>query len=610
MKSLQTVCLLFATVGLAAAQQYTISTVVGIPQTPGLFPVVNPTPALPAASFTAPATGTGGAQLYDPAVVVVDSANNIYIANSYTYVVDMVTASTGMIAIAGGDGTPGTAGEGTAATSANIGDIHGLAVDSNGNIYISDTSSCRIRRIDNPTTNSIPNIATFVGNKAVPFCGALSGTPLVSPGALAFDSKGNLYVADYGASVVKMITSAGVVSVFAGTGSYGYSGDGGPAAKAAIAYPSALVFDAAGNLYIGDLGNSNIRKVDTNGNITTVLSNVIPKGFGIDASGNFYFVDGVTSTVKRTLPGGGIVTIAGNGVPGYGGDGGPASQASLNQASALTVTSNGSIYIADTLNQVVRKLTVVASSLGVQDAASEVPGSGLEPGSISPGEILTLFGSGLGSSPVPLSAVATAGLFPTQAAGTSVTFNGYPAPIIYTSSGLVAVVAPYEIYGSTSAVISLTYQGNTFTATMPVSNTVPAIFTSNASGLGQAAALNQNLTVNSDSNPAHLGSTIVLYATGLGYTNAPVDGQVTPTNCGVSCLATPVTPVTVKIGSSFVTPSYVGAAPSLIAGLTQINVQIPTTVIPGDVPVLVISGGAGGINGYPSQAAVTIAVTQ
>lgn len=611
MKSLQTVCLLLASVGLAAAQQYTINTVVGIPQTAGLYPNPNPTPALPAASYTSPATGSGGAQLYEPNVVVVDSANNIYIADSYTYVVNMLQAKTGTVSIVGGDGTPGSAGEGSAATSANIEDVHGIAVDANGNIYISDTSTCRIRRIDNPVTNTIPNIATFVGNKAVPFCNQTAGSPITpfkAPGALAFDSKGNLYVADYGAAVVDVVSSTGAVSVFAGTGTYGYSGDGGSATKANLAYPVSLFFDAAGNLYIGDLGNSNVRKVDTSGNITTVASGINPKAFGVDASGNIYFVDGITSTVRKSLATGGVVTIAGNGAPGYGGDGGPGSQASLNQPSGLALAANGTIYVADTQNQIIRSLVPVASSLGVQDGASQVPGSNLQPGGIAPGEILTLFGSGLGPATLTKGAAGTNGLYPTQLAGTSVTFNGTAAPIIYTSTGLVAVVAPYEITGASTANIVLTYQGSSFTASMPVVRAAPAVFTANSTGLGQAAALNQDLTVNSAANPAHRGSTIVLYVTGAGYTTNPVDGQIASTSCGIACLPAPLLPVSVKVGSQFVTPSYAGAAPSLIAGVMQINVPIPATVLTGDVLVQVLVGNVDPTKSFPSQSSVTIAV--
>jgi len=629
MKSLQTVCLLFAAAGFVAAQQYTISTVAGIPQVSGLFPVPNTTSSIvgvPIALPTpAPAVGPTGGQLYRPSVVYVDSKSNIYTANSYTYVVNMVTASTGNITLIAGTGGPGTGGDGASATLAQITDVHGIAVDGSGNIYISDTSSCRIRRIDNPTTNATPNIATFVGTSSVSsattlFCGPGSNSPFTSPGALAFDSMGNLYVADYGRALVDKITSGGTVSIFAGNGTYGYSGDAGPASKAMLAYPSSLTFDAAGNLYIGDEGNSNVRKVDTSGNITTVVSGVNPQGLGLDASGNFYYVDGTSSSVMKVLPGGGVVTIGGNGQAGYGGDGtlnsagtaytgSQASLATLNQPTGLSVGPDGSIYIADTGNDVIRHLVVVPGSVGVQDAASEVPGSGLEPGSISPGEILILYGSGLGPSSLTQATLGTNGLFPTQLAGTSVVFNGTQAPLIYVSSGLVAVVAPYEIAGSTTANIVLTYQGKTFNASMPVAATVPAMFTANTSGTGQAAAVNvTDGSVNGAAHPAKVGSFVELYSTGAGNTTAPIDGQPASLTCGATCLPAPLLPVFVKMGSQCVTPTYAGGAPSLVAGVMQVNAQIPLTVIPGSVLVQVFVGGDCS-HGYPSQPGVTIAVT-
>lgn len=621
-KSLQSICLLFATAGLVAAQQYTITTVAGIPQTPGLFPNVNPTPNVPAASYTAPAVGpgtAGGAQLYNPTVVYVDSKNNIYIADNYTYVINYVNASTGIMTILGGDGTPGTAGDGAAANSANITDVHGIAVDSNGNVFFSDTSSCRIRRIDNPSTNTMPNIQTIVGQSSagnptsIPFCGHGSNSPLIAPGALAFDSKGNLYVTDRGSNTVRVVSSTGTVTTFAGTlGTYGNSGDGGPASKALLAYPVSLAFDAAGNLYIGDEGNSNIRKVDTSGNITTVATGVSPQGLGIDAAGNFYYVDGVSSTIEKILPAGGVVAIAGNGQAGYAGDGSfngtaytgsQASQAQLSQPQGMFVQPNGTMYVADTGNDVIRELVPVSSSVGVQDAASQVPGGILEPGLIAPGEILTLFGSGLGPATLASATPNSSGAYPTQFQGTQVTFNGTPAPIIYTSSGLVTVVAPYEITGYPMANISLTYQGNTFTASMPVAATVPALFTANTSGTGPAAAINvADGTVNSATHPAQLGSLVELYANGAGYTTSPNDGQIAPVTCGVACLAMPLLPVTVKIGSQTVTPTYAGAAPSLIAGVMQVNFQIPTSIITGPVLVQIL------VNGYPSQSGVTVNV--
>ena len=228
------------------------------------------------------------------------------------------------------------------------------------------------------TIPALPTTGTsrlLLVNTASPFCGATANTTLGAPGALVFDSKGNLYVADYGNSVVYMITSAGKISTFAGTGTYGNSGDGGPASKAALAYPVSLTFDAAGNLYIGDEGNSNIRKVDTSGNISTVVTGVNAVGFGIDAAGYFYYVDGVSSTVRKVLPGGGVVTIAGNGQAAFSGDNGPGSLAQVSRPAALTFGPGGILYIADTGNSLIRTLTPVASSIGVQDAASQLPGS-------------------------------------------------------------------------------------------------------------------------------------------------------------------------------------------------------------------------------------------
>jgi uncharacterized protein (TIGR03437 family) len=138
---------------------------------------------------------------------------------------------------------------------------------------------------------------------------------------------------------------------------------------------------------------------------------------------------------------------------------------------------------------------------------------------------------------------------------------------------------------------------------MPVATTVPAIFTADASGTGQAAAVNfADGTVNSAAHPAHLGSFIELYANGAGLTNAAVDGQPTPTTCGVACLPIPFLPVTVKIGNQIVQPTYAGGAPTLIAGVMQVNAQIPASLITGQVLVQIMVGG------YPSQAGVTINV--
>jgi len=599
MKSLQTIGLLFAAAGMAAAQQYTISTVAGIPGVPGLFPLPGDTSATPATT----------ALLYHPSTVAVDSKGNFYIGDYFTYVIRMVVASSGNTGIIAGNGTPGSGGDTDLATSASIFDVHGIAVDGSGNVYFSDTSTCRIRKIDNPATNSAPKIFTVVGNTTGPFCGPTANTTLGAPGALVFDSKGNLYVADSANFTVYQVTSSGTISPFAGNAAYGNSGDGGPANKASLAAPVSLAIDSADNLYIGDVGNGNIRKVDKSGNISTVLTGVAATSLGIDAAGNFYFVDGTSSTVRKALPGGGVVTIAGNGYSNSIGDGGPGSLAQVSKPGGIAVMPDGSILIADTGNNTIRKLVAVDSSVGVQDSASEVPGSYLLPGNVSPGELLTLFGTGLGPATLTTGAPDANGRFPTTLSGTSVTFNGIPAPLVYTSSGLVSVVAPYGISGSPTAAINVTYQGKTYSATMPVAAVTPSIFTANASGSGGAAALNQDQTLNSVLNPAKAGTFITLYATGAGYTTTAADGKTAPTNCGIGCLGKPLQAVAVKIGSQCVIPSYAGDAPALIAGVMQVNAQIPANTLPGSVPVQVVIGSnCNLLTAYPSQDGVTISV--
>ena len=251
--------------------------------------------------------------------------------------------------------------------------------------------------------------------------------------------------------------------------------------------------------------------------------------------------------------------------------------------------------MADAANAVIRKLSPVAFSIGAVANAASIQafsppdsGSGDATQPISPGEIVILSGAGLGPANL---AVATPqnGVFGTQLAGTAVTINGKAAPLIYTSSSVVAAIVPYSVYGLTSTQISVSYQNRgTTPLTVPVAQTAPGVFTSNATGTGQAAALNQDLSLNSASKPAPMGSVIVLYTTGEGQTSpGGIDGQV-----AVSSFPYPVQSVNVIIGGQSAVVNYAGAAPQLVAGVMQINAQIPTGIVPGSaVPVQVQIGG-------------------
>lgn len=569
----------------ASAQQYTISTAAGIGTVQGFF------------GDTGAATA---AELDVPIRVTTDSKGNLYIVDYYNFVIREVTASTGVITTIGGDGVQGYMGDNGPAVQAEINDVHGIAVDSAGNVYFADTGNARIREIVLSTGNMI----TYAGNGTVGYAGdggKAVNAALSRPAGLAFDSAGNLYVADYGNATVRKITPNGAsITTVAGTGTPGYSGDGGAAAKAQLGDPYAIALDPAGNIFITDTSFMNIREVTSGGNIQTVATNVDAESIVVDALDNIYYPDYVANTVQKLLPNGAQVTIAGNGTAGFSGDGGPATASQLNQPYGVAFGSSGAIYVADSQNMVIRLLTPVSSSIGIVNAASNIGGS------IAPGEIVVLYGTGMGPATLAINQPVK-GFFGTNVAGTTVSFDGNPAPLIYSSATQVAAIVPYEEAIGATANVSVTYQSQTLTTTIPVVSTVPGLFTVGSLGSGQAAAVNQDGTLNSAAHPAHVGGYISLYATGEGQTfPAGVDGKIAATTAG-SVLPAPLLQVTATVAGQDAIVSYAGAAPGNVAGLMQVNLQIPILGIqsgasPVAVPVVML------VNGLPSQTAVSIYV--
>jgi sugar lactone lactonase YvrE len=211
--------------------------------------------------------------------------------------------------------------------------------------------------------------------------GQATNASLANPIGVAVDWQGNLYVADSCNNRVRKIDTSGIITTVAGSGNSqgicntatGYSGDGGPATAAALNLPTGVAADSTGNLYIADAGNQVIRKVDSNGIISTFagggtaypgdggpatsasLGNLI-EGLAVDASGNLYLADG-SSMVRQISPDGTITTIAGMRSSGYSGDGGPATQATLSSPTGLALDASGNLYIADTANCVIRQVT-------------------------------------------------------------------------------------------------------------------------------------------------------------------------------------------------------------------------------------------------------------
>lgn len=196
---------------------------------------------------------------------------------------------------------------------------------------------------------------------------------LNSPGGIACDSKGNVYIADGVNNCLRKIDVDGNIHTLAGNGSSGYSGDGGNASSALLNNGPGVGADSLGNIYIADTYNHRIRRVDALGVISTVAGNGTagdsgdggpatsaslnsPGGVACDNSGNIYIADSMNNCIRRVDPSGKINTVAGDGTAGYAGDGGPATLARMNTGSGVAVDSSGNIYIADTYNQCIRKV--------------------------------------------------------------------------------------------------------------------------------------------------------------------------------------------------------------------------------------------------------------
>jgi hypothetical protein len=299
-----------------------------------------------------------GAEI-DPFGVAVDSSGNLYIADAGNQRIRMVN-SAGVISTIAGNGTAGFSGDGGPATSAMLDDAFGVAVDGSGNLYIADYNNNRVRKV---TPNGVISTVAGIGTAGYSGDGGpATNAELFAPFNVAVDSSGSLYIADSANSRVRKVTPAGVISTVAGNGSPGYSGDGGAATSAQLWNPLGVAVDSSGNLYIADNYNNCIRKVTPAGVISTISQSSVglnnPEGVAVDNLGGLLYVaDTNNSRVLVMTPNGQFSTSAGNGNGGFAGDGGDSLSAQLAYPSAVAVDSVGNLYIADTLNYRIRKVT-------------------------------------------------------------------------------------------------------------------------------------------------------------------------------------------------------------------------------------------------------------
>ena len=643
------------------------------------------------------------AQVYGPTGVAVDPAGNLYMADTFDNRIRKV--SNGVITTVVGNGTPGFSGDGGPATSAQLTGPLGVAVDSAGNLYIADSGNYRIRKVSNGVITTVAGS----GGPGYPLIG--DNGPAVraqlNPFGIAVDSGGNVYIADVGNNRMRKVSN-GVITTVAGNGTSGSGDDNGPATSAQLDGPWGVAVDAAGNLFIADVGNNRIREV-SNGVITTVAGTGAqgfsgddgpatsvqlnaPTGVAVDLAGNLYIADRNNNRIRK-VSGGVMTTVAGNGTLGFSGDNGPATGAQLNYPRGVAVDSAGDVYMADVGNNRIRILTPVGSSCtySVSPTSLQAPASGgnltvsiqtttscswtvsgfwswisvsgassgtgsvnvtlvvypnnsgatlsaavviagvsvtvtqpavatapLPPiksvvnaasyigGSVSPGEMVTLFGTAMGPATAAFATTDPAtGKLATTIGGVQVLFNGIPAPVIYASSTQVSAVVPYEMAPAVSLSVWIKYAGQTSNTYQLFSGaTAPGLFTQNASGSGPGAILNEDNSVNGPGNRAAKGSIVQVFMTGEGLTSPPsVTGAITTATLPPPQVTpAPLLAVGVTINGQPALYVYAGEAPGLVAGMMQLNVQIPANAPSGDLAILVSVGG------NTSQKGVTVSV--
>ena len=327
-------------------------------------------------------SGDGGpatyAQLHTPYGVAVDGDGNVFIADSGNNRVRKVTLS-GVISTIAGNGMEGSSGDGGPAISASL-SPNGVAVDMAGNLFIA--TSGRIRKV---SPSGI--ISTVAGGGFGGFGG--DGGPATSAHlgfveSVAVDTAGNLLIADYDYGRIRRVDLSGIISTLAGMGNGGFSGDGGPATSALMIGPLDVSTDQSGNLFIADSQNNRIRKVTPSGIISTVAGSNSgftgnaafsgdggpateallsdPHGVTVDGDGNLFIADTRNHRIRKVTPSGIISTVAGTGDAGFSGDGGSAAAAQLNFPTDVIVDSKNNLFVADNLNLRIRKLTPVTES--------------------------------------------------------------------------------------------------------------------------------------------------------------------------------------------------------------------------------------------------------
>jgi len=549
------------------------------------------------------AVGDGSAAtsavLVQPSSVGLDSGGNLYIADPGTERVRLVSPS-GTIVTLAGTGTAGVGTDQVAASSSPLNAPMGVAVDASGNVLIADTNNHRVRKVG--VTRVIANLVGTGAAGIGPDLQAPLSTPLHGPKGVCVDRSGTVYVVDTSNHRVLRVPPTGLAETLAGSGSSGSGGDGGQAKLAQLNQPSACSVDSFGNVFVADTLNHRIRKVTPPGVITTVAGTgdpgstgdegpatsarlQAPCGVAVTDSGDIFIADTGNHRIRQITPDGVIHTIAGQGSAGWSGDGGSALTALLNAPQGLVLDGSGAIYLADTGNNRVRRL-VVDSGAPISPSGVVIPAGGLSvvnaaslvQGPVAPGEIVSIYGTGIGPAVGVTGTFDAGGNLATKLGDAEVRFDGIAAPLIYSQTAQIAAQVPYSVAGKTTTHLEVSYQGNVAGAQdVPVAASVPGVF---------AVAFNQDGSANSTTNPAARGTTVTFLATGEGLT----DGANQAGQAATAPAAHPKLAVTLKIASlaADIVDASSGAGQ---VGTLQVVARVPATAAAGKAGVELTVGG-------------------
>jgi sugar lactone lactonase YvrE len=426
-----------------------------------------------------------------PQGITIDNSGNLYFTDISNNVVWMVAQGTGTMSLVAGNGSYGYSGDNGPAINAQLYGPSAVAVDKAGNLYIADTYNNLVREVA-AGTGTITTFAGVYGQPAYPGHngdgGLASAAYLNYPTGLAFDKSGNLYIADSGEDLVRVISAAtGIITTFAGSGdnaeTNANNGDGGPATKALVNSPGPLAFDAAGNLYIGEEYGGRVRMVAANTSIITTVAGdgdtgasgdgglatnaeVWPLGLAVDASGNLY-ISGYGATVREVKASTGVIaSMAGNGFYGYSGDGGSATAAGIKDPLGIAFDASGDLYIADG-NYRIREVTfpgpapapVFTPAAGTYTSAQTVSITDSVKGA-------TFYYTADGTTPTTASNLYTSSL----TVGASETLQAIAVATGYTESPVTS--AAYTINLPVTPTVTLTPSANSITTAQPLTITV------------------------------------------------------------------------------------------------------------------------------------------